>query len=509
MRAAWSLLIMTLSGVAYGLCFPPVAARPLAWVVLAPAFVALRRAPARRVALDAAVLAIAGACTTVAWLPRTVVVYFQQPLAVGAALFALVTLIMVVPYYVAFALFYARCGRTRRATLPLLAGAAWVTGELARSHLLGGNPWVLFGYTQVGIDHVTQIADLAGVYGVSFTLAAVNVALAETWIAWRDTGQLRPAAGGLLSAAAVVACVLAYGHLRLGRGLASEAAPVPVAIVQGNVDLGAQWRSDLYGRNLDLYLRLTIDALRAQHTELVVWPETAMTFFVADEPIYRASIASVLQPFGAELLAGGPYAAGASPARYYNAAFLLAPDGAVRARYDKRRLLPFAEAVPFEGVDLIRRNFGRVREFSPGAVGPLLPTVAGAAGVLTCNEAMYPADARERVRAGAEILVNLSNDTWMDSRQFSTIAFDMSALRAVEQHRFLIRASTSGPSAIIDPLGRVTARSGLFTREVLAGTVAPERASTPYTRFGDLFAYACAAVTFAAGAAWLIGRRSG
>jgi apolipoprotein N-acyltransferase len=494
---------MVLCGVGYGLCFPPVALRPLAWVVLVPAFVVLRRATPARAALAAAVLAMAGACATVAWLPGAVVSYFQQPLSAGVALFVIVTAVMVLPYYVGVALFYARAARRPHPGLPLCVAAAWVAGELARSHLLGGNPWVLFGYTQVGVDRIAQIADLTGVYGMSFVLAAVNAAVAEAWIAWRERRRLdRAAGGGVLVAAVLVGLLLAYGQMRLTREV-STAAAVPVAIVQGNVEIGAQWRSEFYGRNLDLYLRLTIEALRSEPAPLVVWPENAMTFFVAEEPLYRASLAAALRPFGTELLAGGMHFSEAADPRYYNAAFLIAPDGEVRARYDKRRLLPFAEAAPLDGVDLIRRNFGRVRELTPGAASPPLPTVAGRAGILLCNEAMYPADARARVLEGAELLVNLTNDTWTDSAQFSLIAFDMSALRAVEQRRYLIRASTSGPSAIVDPLGRVLSRSGLFAPAVVRGAVVPMELLSPYARVGDLFAYACVAATALTGAAWM------
>jgi apolipoprotein N-acyltransferase len=498
---------MILCGVGYGLCFPPVALRPLAWVVLVPAFVALRRATTRRAALDAAILALSGACVTVAWLPRTVVQYFAQPFAVGVVLFVAVTAVMVVPYYVGVALFYARAARRAHSVLALQVGAAWVTGELARSHLLGGNPWVLFGYTQVGLDRVVQIADSTGVYGISFVLAAVNVAVAEAWIAWRERNRLDcAAASGLVLAALLIAITVGYGQLQLARDFPAAASMVPVVIVQGNVDVGAQWRRDFYGRNLDLYLQLTSEALRRAPAALVVWPESAMTFFVAEEPRYRETIASVLQPFGAELLAGGPYFSGTKDVKYHNAAFLIAADGAVRARYEKRRLLPFAETVPLAGVDLIRRNFGRVREFTPGAASAPLPSAAGRAGILTCNEAMYPADARARVLAGAEILVNLTNDSWTDSTQFSTIAYDMSVLRAVEQRRFLIRASTSGPSALIDPIGRTTAGSALFVPAIVRGAVAPLHEFTSYARVGDLFAYACVGVNVLTSLRWLVRR---
>jgi apolipoprotein N-acyltransferase len=493
---------MLLCGAAYGACFPPLALRPLAWVVLVPAFVALLRATPRRAAALGGLLGFAGACATVAWLPRTVVVYFGQPLPVGLALFVGVTLVTVVPYYAAVGAFLAAAGRRWSAALPLVVGAAWVSAELARATLLGGNPWVLAGYSQVGIAPLVQVADCTGVYGLSFAIVAVNVALADVW----RRGQ--PALPGLLIAAALVATVLGYGAARLAR---EAVAPVPataVVIVQGNLDLGAQWRSEQYGQNLDTYLRLTLEALRATPAPLVVWPESAMTFFIDDEPLYRAAISRVLSDSGTTLVSGGVAARdGHEP--YTNAAFAIAPDGAVRARYDKRRLLPFAESFPLPELDLLRRNFGRVREFTPGHPSAPLPTPAGPAGVLICNEAFYPSDARARVREGARVLLNLSNDSWVGDRQFSTIAFDMSALRAVETRRWLLRASTAGPSAVVDPSGQLAAVSPLFEPAVLRGAVGARDDLTPYVRWGDVFAYACGAVTLLAVAALYRGRRVG
>ena len=484
-----AFLLMLLCGAAYGACFPPLAVRGLAWVVLAPAFVAILPARPARAAMLGAVLGGAGACATVAWLPRTVVAYFGQPWWLGALLFALVVAVMVLPCYAAVAACAAVFARRWRAALPLAVGAAWAAGELARARLLGGNPWVLFGYTQVGVAPVVQLADLAGVYGLSFVLAATNVAAAQLWL------DGRRALGAGAVAVALVAGTVGYGAMRLAEVPRASAAPVPVAVVQGDIDLGAQWRQDLYGRNLDTYLRLTLDTLGAAPAALVVWPENAMTFFLADEPLYREAIARVLGPFGATLLAGGPAVRDRDV--FTNAAFTMAPDGALTARYDKRRLLPFAESFPLPRLDLLRRNFGRVRSFTPGAASAPLPTPAGAAGVLICNEAFYPDDARARVREGATLLVNLSNDTWMGSHQFSTIAFDTSALRAVEQRRWLVRASTSGPSAIVDPFGHVVAAGPLAARAVVRGAVAPRTDLSPYARWGDAFAFACAAATLA------------
>jgi apolipoprotein N-acyltransferase len=121
----------------------------------------------------------------------------------------------------------------------------------------------------------------------------------------------------------------------------------------------------------------------------------------------------------------------------------------------------------------------------------LLPTVAGSAGIVICNEALFPETVADRVRAGAGFLVNLSNDSWLLDPQFSAQAVDATRFRAVEQRRWLVRASTSGPSAIIDPWGRVQAATAPFTRETLAGSIAERGEPSIYGRTGDAFGFVC------------------
>jgi apolipoprotein N-acyltransferase len=483
-----------LAGVLYGLCFPPLALKPLAWVALVPLLVAVRRAGRWEALGLGIVFAAAGTCATVDWLPRTVSTYYAQPVSVGIGLFLAVLVVTVVPWVAGWVVWYRHMSTTSTIAGPLLAAAAWVAAELGRASVLTGNPWVLFGYAQVGVDHVVQIADATGVYGISFVLVAVNAALADAWLAARRDGRLSPAALAPLAAPlALVLLTLGYGAGRL-RGAVGPESSITVAAVQGNVDLGSQWNSAFYGQALDVYQRLSAEVLTRSRAPLIVWPENAMTFFLADEPAYRAAVASVLRPWSAELIAGGVHTDGGRPPRYYNSAFAVAPTGEILARYDKIRLLPFAEYFPLSELDFLRREFGRVRELTASGELAVLPTPLGPAGVLICNEALFGADARRRVRAGATVLVNLSNDSWMNDRKFSGIAFDMSSLRAVEQRRYLVRASTSGPSGIVDPYGRVTARSGMFTADTVSGAVAPMTIVTPYARVADLFAWTCAGV---------------
>src|SRR5262249_34212003 len=151
---------------------------------------------------------------------------------------------------------------------------------------------------------------------------------------------------------------------------------------------------------LDVYLGLTADLLREHAaTRLVVWPENGLTFFLEDEPAYRAAITRVTAPAGVELLAGGPrtVASDGAPA-YHNSMFLLAPDGAIRARYDKQQLVPFGERFPLHGLAFLAARFGRVRELTAGPFAAPIPTAAGRAGITICSEAMFPELAAARVR---------------------------------------------------------------------------------------------------------------
>jgi apolipoprotein N-acyltransferase len=350
----------------------------------------------------------------------------------------------------------------------------------------------------VGWDPVVQIASVTGVYGISFAMVAANAGLGEA-IVWAVRRVGPPPWKTLAIASLPAAAILAFGAITL-RDAGPAVAPAggtPVAVIQGNLDAGARWRSDLYGRNLEEYLRLTRAALeRAPETQLVVWPEAAMTFFLEDEAPYRGAIARVVAGHGAELVAGGTrHESRDGDPRYFNTVFWLDARGEIGARTDKQYLMPFAEHFPLGGVEWMRRRFERVRTFTPASEIRLLPTVAGPAAVVVCNEAMLPEVVSERVGQGAAWIFNPSNDTWIPESRFAEQQLDIVTLRAVEQRRWLVRASTAGPSAVIDPWGRVLGRTDLGEQKVLIGRIHDQSGRTPYARMGDGFAFACLGAT--------------
>jgi len=441
------------------------------------------------------------ACGLTDWLPPAISLYYQQPLWLGISVFVAATATMVAVYFAAFGVYCSVVGSCCRWSWPLLAAAGWVAAEFACSHMLTGNPWGLLAYTQAGLRpgeyhgygslalHVVQSADIGGVYLTGFIILATNATLAQLWTS--STGSNNERARACIVAASVVVSALAYGHSRIGHRFTGETTDV--VIVQGNVDLGYRWRSSLYGKNLNTYLELTTQALSDDDVALVLWPENAMTFFVDRRPDFRLNIAEITQPAGVELIAGGPryQEYENQPTDYYNSAFLLAPNGEVVAVYDKQHLLPFAEYFPFGSLELLRRNFGRVSKITPGPRAAPLPTVAGKAAVTICNEVMFPHVVDAHMRGDADYILNLANDGWMLSREFAEHQLAIATARAIEQRRFLVRVSTSGPSAIVDAHGRIVTRTEPFERTTLTGSVAVGRGRTLYARLGDTFAWLC------------------
>jgi apolipoprotein N-acyltransferase len=507
MRLAPALLATAVSALLYGLAFPPLEWEWAAFVALAPLFVALRRATLPVALLAAFLWAELASLGVARALPEAVETYFLQPRWLAWLFAAAIWGGTGSVYYLGFAAAYRAQARLPTGLQPLLAAAAWVSFELARGRLLNelgwfvSNPWALAGYSQVGFPALAQVASLTGIYGVSFVLAAVNAALAELWLRRSDPrGAWRVAAVGVLP----LGLALAYGAVVLREAHGQSGPAVTVAAIQADVDIGARFRPELYGQNLDEYLGLTLQAIDEVRPALVFWPEVALTFHLEEEPLYRQTIARVLREGGTELVAGGPWGVPGDAPLYTNSVFVLRPDGEVAGRYDKQVLVPFAEYAPAGGLDFGRRSFGRLHAYSPGARSEPLPTRAGLAGVAVCNEIMLPELVRRRVLAGAEYLLNPSNDTWISERNWSRLTFHMARMRAIEQRRYLVRASTSGPSAIVDPWGRVEIESLPVARAVIAGKLRARNDRTLYARLGDAFALSCVAAT---GLAVLVGSR--
>jgi len=375
--------------------------------------------------------------------------------------------------------------------IPLL----WVATELVRSRVIG-QPWALLGYTQHNHPALIQVVVCTGVYGVSFLLVFGAAALAETAWRWRAGRGVRHAVRPLVLPAMVVTFCYVAGVLCLKTSSHGGLSEREVAIVQTNVSPARHWSRSYTQAQLMAHLRATDGLPATAHPALIVWPENAVPRYLETEPMIAVQLADLAIRHRADLLFGGPRS---EAGRVYNSARLITAGGRNGGHYDKRRLLLFAEEKPLVSAASPAPNDGSPEEFSAGVETGVLQSFVRL-GVSICHEIIHPSLIAGTVRDGAELLINIANDGWLDAgyefagRQHLAMA----VFRAVETRRYLVRAATTGTSAVIDPYGRVVDSLPPGTTGVLRTKVAGRTTLTPYVRLGDLFAFVCAGVAGAA-----------
>jgi apolipoprotein N-acyltransferase len=374
-----------------------------------------------------------------------------------------------------------------------LAPFCWIAGEWLRGHLFGGFPWGTIAYSQHLQLPVIQIAELAGVHGVSFLIVAVNAALAGCLVlTWRR------AVAGATIAAALVGATLLFGWTRLAETPPSSAT-ARVTLMQPSIEQPLKWEPRHTRETLAIYFALTRQAAGEQ-SQLVVWPETAAPTILRQDPELVASLTAASAELGAPLLIGSIDAAG-NPPRFRNTAFLLTDRGIV-GRYDKIHLVPFGEFIPLSGVIGFVRGWAEfISELEPGTRTVVFQGPPAPYGVVICYEGIFPDLFRSFVRDGARLMVNMTNDAWFGRTSGPEQHLGMYAFRAVEHRVPVVRAANTGVSAFIAPTGQIVRRLNLFERGLLTETVPLRVGRTLFTRLGDwpgLLALAVSAAGLAA-----------
>jgi len=497
------LILLMLGACLYTLAAPPYEWGGAAWLALAPLFLVIRdKAP--WAGFTAGLLYGVFFCVGIAyWVYLAISAYFPFPFPLDLLCTFLSYSFFVGSYTgLAAALSCVLMRHGRRVLCYTGVPALWVIGEFARSSLLSGFSWELLGYTQYRSLTLIQIADVTGVYGLSFLLALSGYVAAEVVSALpflRSTVRkpqytLPPLPWrGLAALAAVILLTLGYGALRLREPWVPATAPaVRLALVQGNVPSTQRWSRVHYTAALLKYASLTSQGVTWEQPDLVVWPEFALGFYPEREPLLRARLSQLTQQLDAFLLFGAPRVEeSGTGTRYFNSAYLLAPEGTLLEVYDKIRLLPFAEYRPRVLAGLLPHSLEYPSEFTAGQRSTVFFLPQSTFGVIICYEATYPHLARQLVRDGAQFLVNISNDTWLATDAAVAQHFSMAVFRAVENRRYLVRATTAGISGFVDPLGR-SYQLSVGKEGVVLGEVFPRNELTVYAQYGDWFVLTCA-----------------
>lgn len=508
--SAWFLVV--LSAVLQVVIFPLPGAYVLSWVAVAPLIIALLRArpvgeleisgilrlrPAspRQGFLLGYVCGILWYGGTCYWVYDTMRKY--GGLSASAAALALVLFCCYLGlYHGLFGLLVtlvARSARDYRRALVLIP-FFWVAVELMRTRVTGF-PWNLLGTAQVDNAALCGITALTGVYGVSFEIVLVNVALAAAFLIPREKRM------SMLIAALAAAVVLQAGSL----------VEVPVAhatrtalLVQQNVPVSADWtQTEYFQQTLSDLTSLTersVTAEPARKFDLIVWPESPAPFFTND-PRFRDALTQVATQTRLWTVTG---AIGVEPANQangnvFNSAELISPSGEWVARYDKVHLVPFGEYLPFPRLFAFAGGLTReVGQFERGSSRRPLHAGGEQLGVFICYESVFPDEVRQFANNGAQVFVNISNDGWYGDSGAYAQHLNQTRMRAIENDRWLLSTTDTGVTASIDPAGRIVDRLPRQQRATLVAPYALTSVTTFYTRHGDWFACACAIISLGA-----------
>ncbi len=482
----------TLAGVLLVLIFPRLNLWVLAWVSLVPL---LAVADGKQEAAGFKLGWLAGTvfhAGLVYWVTVSMTLYGKLPFAVS------------VPILLVFASFlglftglpvWAACYVQQRRgwSFSLTFPFFWVAVEHLKSWFLTGFPWDSIGYSQYRQLPLIQIADITGVYGVSFLIVCVNCAVYAIMRNFKKKGSL-PYVEIALSALLLIAAV-GYGVKKINH--INDGAPgqaVRVALVQPNISQDLKWDPAYLEQTLAKFKRLTLQT-RGDAPALVVWPESATPFFFQSEETYRAYVAGIVQDLnGGHLLFGSPSweESAGDTMRYHNSAFLIGPGQDIVGRYDKLHLVPYGEYVPLaQFFPFIQKMVEGIGDFSPGETLSM-PSLPGCRfGTVICYEIIFPDLVRQFARSGARFIINITNDAWFGTTSAPYQHLAITALRAVENRRYIARCANTGISAVIAPTGAIQQQTELFTEAVLPATIYCRDDVTVYTRYGDLFSWFC------------------
>jgi apolipoprotein N-acyltransferase len=470
-----SLLLPLVSGLALWLSFPNAGLYPLAWVALVPYLYFLTSRPGwGRTLIGHTLLSLAYFGGILYWIPRVTVVFggFNWALAIGIYVLLLLALaLFLLPFTLLTRL---TAVRSPRQALVCAAGF-WLLTEVVRNYYaVNGFPWALLGYSQYPYLWLIQIADLGGVYLVSFLVVMGNAALLSMF-RYRDWK--------LVSVfATLLVLVNAYGIYRAYFWRPDRGPTARIAMVQPNIALaeGTEYYATKYFEDLPDFYRRAVES----GAELVVFPEAQNPYFFNQDFYYRSFLTRLVAVSGVPLLFNST--AVDSETKYYNSAFLLNASGEVGYRYDKMHLVPFGEYVPAQQwLSFVQPLVHEVSGFTPGDQYRLGRVGDLSFATLICYEGIFPEIPREFQKQGAGIYFILVNDAWYGRTAAPEQHLQIAAFRAVENRRMVLRAANSGYSAVIDVLGRFRVKSRLFETDLLISEASAYSVRTPYSYLGE------------------------
>jgi apolipoprotein N-acyltransferase len=409
---------------------------------------------------------------------------------------------------------------SRRFRWTLTGAAAWVALELLRGWLFSGFPWSLLGASQYQLVPLIQIAACTGVYGVSFLVVWFSLAICSAAeMIYHHPAKRHVWQAEIVLPMIVIVLLFVGGLFYINR--VSPAAGgdfLRVTCIQPGIPQTVIWDARENDRSFREFLALNETAL-TNPTDVLVWPESAVPEMSAENCRAISAVASTHHVW--LILNGEDMTTSRTETNWFNAAFLVNPQGELTTTYHKQKLVIFGEYVP------LARWLPFLKWFTPiegGWTAGDRPVAFGGTHFsgepLICFEDCFPATARSAATNAPDFLVNLTNDGWFgdSAEQWQHLA--NSVFRAVETGRPLVRCANNGITGWIDEHGRLQQifrsangseyGAGSISMKIPLRPAGDKPAVTFYQRHGDGFAWGCVAIALGSLAArWKSIRRRG
>lgn len=353
------------------------------------------------------------------------------------------------------------------------AAALWMLSEWLRGTLFTGFPWLALGYSQAPYSPLTGFAPIIGVYGISLVLI-FSAALLFLWI---ETGCRRWRYGLPL----ILIWFGGYG-LQTIDWVKPQGEPVTVSLLQGNIAQDMKWREDHLENTMEIYAKLILES----NSRLIVTPEISIPLFNdVVPPSYLSYLAGHARNNNGDVLIGLAERATTDGDEYYNTMFSFG--SAPEQSYRKHHLVPFGEFIPLKPIFgwIVRVLQIPLSDFSRGSLDQQPMDLAGQrVAINICYEDVFGEEIINQLPQ-ATMLVNVSNDAWFGRSIGPQQHLQISQMRALETGRYMLRATNTGVTAIIDERGRVLQTIEIFTTAALHGLAQGFTGTTPYVRSGN------------------------
>ena len=508
------LLFVIMSSFLYAAAFPKWNFWSLSFVALIPFFAVLDKKHSAIRQAGYGMLWGAGMSIGMGyWLFPTLLQHYEVPLVRSVIFFILCLVAPIGLLYGVFAVTYRFLQQDRLFFYALVIPALWVLLEYVKECVSFLIPWGGIAVALVPFSAFIQAADIIGAYGIVFMVVMVNALCFSFIKRWQQEKILSAAQGGVqhgrffpfrrYASLPLILCFLfitipsLYGRYRSGTmdGWVNQQAEVgksiPATLVQGNFSTKERWSGMGFYQRTMHYLMMSLSKQGGQR--VIVWPETTLNSL---KEVNDAFFSKLMRAIGPDsLLISGGLKTDSTSKDVYNCIYFISGSGRL-SRYDKHFLLPYTETSPF--VDLLDTYYSAPGEFKEGRTSVSVETPEGLAGASVCMEILYPDFIRRSVKNGAAYLVNVSNDSWFGDSAMPYIHLNAARLRAIENRRYVLRASNSGITAIISPTGRIMTQSRLFTKERVDGAFIRMDHMSVYTRCGDLVLYGAVLILVAA-----------